>query len=109
MTGSAHAKSSDESKYEVSEDDPALEDDVNMGKTHVLLDGYPYGATSDGAVVDLGGSHGFMVINTAWQPLELPVFVQNLPKAIVVVEGQFASKLIGLYAFHDSHFVKPCC
>ena len=44
--------------------------DVKVDETHVLLGGFPYVATSDGAVVDLGGSHVFMAVNTAPQPLK---------------------------------------
>jgi hypothetical protein len=109
MTGPAHAKNTDESTCEVSEDDLVLEeifargmcsmDDVKMGETYVLLNGYPYDATSDGAVVDLGESHGFMAFNTAWQPLELPAPVQNLPKAVVVIEGQLPPNLSDCVSF----------
>lgn len=59
MTGSPHAKSTDEGTYEVSELDPVPEEifargtrsvDVKAGETHVLLGGHPYDATSNGAV-----------------------------------------------------------
>lgn len=80
-------------RAKVSEDDPTLEifvrsmcsmDDVNTGDTHALLDGYPYGATSDGTVVDLGGSRRVYGYQYCVAASRTPSLCPNLPKAIVV-------------------------
>ena len=52
----------------------------------LLLDGYPWETLGNGTVVDVGGSHGSVVISVAQCFPQLKCIVQDLPE--VVEEGR---------------------
>lgn len=57
-------------------------DSVKGYEPSLLIDGYPWAELGRGTVVDLGGSHGTVMVNIARAFPDLTCYSQDLPEVI---------------------------